>query len=156
MFTGAPPSRLRGMDQLIERSQATAPFKDAVRSFVEGADTDRIVIRGFAPRVKVERVLAQLLAAEPTLQVERVSLTGRSGCSDFSGVLTVETGADAHQIVFTWCCRWRAEREGWTDYFGFPDQIRAAREFGWDCFHTWERRGFAAGAASKSELALTS
>jgi len=128
------------MDQLIDRSQASTPFKDAVRSFVGGADPDRIVIRGFAPRVKVERVLAQLLAADPALPVERVTVTGRSGCSDFSGVITVEAGDDAHQIAFTWCCRWRAEQEGWTDYFGFPDQIRAAREFGWDCFQLWQSK----------------
>ena len=155
MFTGAPTSRLRGMDQLIERSQATASFKDAVRAFVDGAEPDSIVIRGYAPRVKVERVLAQLLAAEPTLPVERVTVTGRSGCSDFSGVITVEAGDDAHQIAFNWCCRWRAEQQGWTDYFGFPDQIRAAREFGWDCFRVWDRRGIAARSVTHGQLALT-
>jgi hypothetical protein len=27
------------------------------------------------------------------------------------------------------------------DYFGFPDQVRAAQEFDWRCFRRWERRG---------------
>lgn len=129
------------MDQLIHRSHASDSFKAAVRAFVDGVDADRIDIRGYAPRVKVERLLAQLLAAEATMAIERVVLTGRSGCSDFTGMVTVETASETHQIAFVWDCRWRAEQEGWTDYFGFPDQIRAAREFGWDCFQTWERRG---------------
>ena len=128
------------MDQLIDRSQATAPFKSAVRDFLRGAPADLIDVRGYAPRVKVERVLAQLLAAEPTLPIERVTLSGRSGCSDFTGELTVVANGLPHVVTFAWDCRWRAEQEGWTDYFGFPDQIRAAREFGWDCFARWDVR----------------
>ena len=42
------------------------------------------------------------------------------------------------QVRFHWDCKWRAQQEGWVDYFGFPDQIRAAREFGWRCFERWE------------------
>ena len=50
---------------------------------------------------------------------------------------TCQPDCSADTFSFTWCCRWRAEQEGWKDYFGFPDQIRAAREFGWDCFQRW-------------------
>ncbi|HYD52290.1 MAG TPA: hypothetical protein VEA99_06675 [Gemmatimonadaceae bacterium] len=128
------------MDQLIDRSQATAPFKRAILSFLNGDEADLIDIRGYAPRVKVERVLTQLLAAEPALPIERVSLSGRSGCSDFIGQVTVVANGLPHVIEFAWDCRWKAEQVGWTDYFGMPDQIRAAREFGWDCFERWEKR----------------
>ena len=44
----------------------------------------------------------------------------------------------ARRVRFHWDCKWRALQEGWTDYFGFPDQVRAAREFGHDCFRLWE------------------
>ena len=42
--------------------------------------------------------------------------------------------------------RWRAEQQGWVDAFGFPDQIRAADEFGWNCFHRWQLHQSAAQA----------
>ena len=129
------------MDHLLERSQATDSFKNAVRAFLEGRDHGPIAIRGYAPRVKVERLLAKLLHDEPQLPIERVDIAGRSGCSDFTGHLVLETATSTTEIAFAWDCRWRAEQEGWTDYFGFPDQIRAAREYGWDCFQRWERRG---------------
>jgi hypothetical protein len=44
------------------------------------------VVAGFAPRVKVVRVLVQLAAAEPALAVARVRVAGASGCADFRGV----------------------------------------------------------------------
>ena len=62
----------------------------------------------------------------------------RSGCSDFVGTAVVEGGGESRVIRFAWDCRWRAEQEGWVDAFGFPDQIRAADEFGWNCFHRWQ------------------
>ncbi|HEX8695519.1 MAG TPA: hypothetical protein VF746_24110, partial [Longimicrobium sp.] len=40
-------------------------------------------------------------------------------------------------VRFVWDCKWKAEQHGWHDYFGFPDQGRAAREFGYDCFRAW-------------------
>jgi hypothetical protein len=142
------------MDQLIDRSHATAPFKSAVRRFLNGSEADLIDVRGYAPRVKIERVLAQLLAAEPALPIERVSVSGRSGCADFSGEMTVVANGQPHVISFVWDCRWRAEQEGWTDYFGFPDQIRAAREFGWDCFQRWDVRApIEAATSSFSRMA---
>ncbi len=79
-----------------------------------------------------------VLTAESHLRIEHVSLNGRSGCSDFVGTVRLETGTEAHVFEFAWNCRWRAEQEGWTDCFGFPDQIRAAREYDWQCFERWE------------------
>jgi hypothetical protein len=113
-------------------------FKSDVLAFVEGSDTARIEIDGHAPRVKVERVLTQLFQAHPELPVERVRLRARSGCSDFTGELVAVAGDAEHRFAFTWCCAWRAEQEGWRDCFGFWDQARAAREFGWDCFAQWK------------------
>jgi hypothetical protein len=122
------------------RAAAAHPdFKADVLAFVQGGSVaPRIELEGHAPRVKVERVLTQLLYAHPDLQVERVRVRGRSGCSDFSGEMTVFASDAEHRIVFTWCCAWRAEQEGWRDCFGFWDQARAAREFGFRCFSRWE------------------
>ena len=54
--------------------------------------------------------------------------------------MDVHTSSGVQVFDFVWDCRWRAEREGYVDYFGFPDQARAAREFDWQCFQVWQRR----------------
>ena len=122
----------------LEAASAHPAFKQGVLDYVRGADTARIELEGYAPRVKVERVLTQLFHAHPTLPVTRVKLKGRSGCSDFTGELVVFAGDAEHRFSFSWCCSWKAEQEGWRDCFGFWDQARAAREFGWNCFQRWE------------------
>ena len=127
------------MDAFLANSRATEPFKQAVESYSTGARAvDRIQIDGKAPRIKVLRVLKQMLATEPELDIERIRLRAESGCSDFVGVLEVETATGVRAYEFVWDCRWRAEQEGWSDYFGFPDQIRAAQELDWQCFSRWE------------------
>jgi hypothetical protein len=83
-------------------------------------------------------VLTQLLHAHPDLPVERVRVSGQSGCSDFTGELVAVAGDVEHRFAFRWCCAWRAEQEGWRDCFGFWDQARAAREYGFRCFSQWE------------------
>jgi hypothetical protein len=123
----------------LEAAAALPELKADVIAFVQGAPASRVLLDGFAPRVKVERVLTQLFHAHPELAVERIVLAGRSGCSDFSGSLTAQAGEIEHRFDFTWCCAWRAEQEGWRDCFGFWDQARAAREFGWRCFSRWEK-----------------
>jgi hypothetical protein len=133
------------MDQLLERSRATAAFKADVRNFATShlAAPKTITAARHAPRVKVLRVVAQLLHSHPAMSVERVHVDAVSGCSDFVGTLLVIADGTQHQVDFAWCCHWRAKQEGWTDAFGFPDQIRAAREFEWDCFERWEPRSAA-------------
>jgi hypothetical protein len=128
------------MQTLMQRSQATSEFKEAVASFVTGQAASLVKVENYVPRVKVQRLLAQLLAVEPALEIEDVVIRGMSGCSDFVGSVEVRTRTGAQVFDFAWCCRWRAEREGYVDYFGFPDQSRAAREFDWQCFQRWERR----------------
>ena len=123
----------------LQGSRASAAFKNAVAGFADGRDTDRVKVESYVPHVKVRRLLTQLLAVEPTLEIEHVVIRGRSGCSDFTGSVEVATASGAHRFDFTWCCRWRAENEGYVDYFGFPDQQRAAQEYDWRCFQRWER-----------------
>lgn len=123
----------------LDAAAAHPEFKRELIDFVRGGDTERIALEGYTPRVKVERVLTQLLHAHPTLPVERVRVNARSGCSDFTGELVAITAdSTEHRFAFTWCCSWKAEQQGWRDCFGFWDQARAAREFGWDCFQRWE------------------
>ena len=122
----------------LDAAAAHPEFKRDLLAYVRGQASERILLEGHAPRVKVERVFTQLFQAHPALAVERVAVRARSGCSDFSGELTVFTDDAEHRFRFVWCCAWRAEQEGWRDCFGFWDQQRAAREFGWDCFRSWE------------------
>ena len=129
------------MEALLATSNATADFKAAIASFVAGEKVERVKLESRVPRVKVQRLLTQLLMVEPGLEIEQVVIRGSSGCSDFVGSVDVQTRSGTHVFDFTWCCRWRAEAEGYVDYFGFPDQARAAQEFDWQCFRYWERRG---------------
>lgn len=126
------------LESILAQSQAAEPFKSAVRSYYATGSADRIRVEGFAPKIKVRRVLAQMLSAEASLPIEQVVLSAQSGCSDFVGTVRVQTATETRVYSFVWDCRWRAEQEGWTDCFGLPDQIRAAEEYGWRCFQRWE------------------
>lgn len=128
------------MDLILGQSVATEQFKLDVTAFCAGRVAPRVSVEGFAPRVKVERLLMQLLSTEADLPITRVVVRGRSGCSDFSGEVKVETISETHVFDFVWDCRWRAQEEGWTDCFGLPDQMRAAQEYGWRCFQVWSPR----------------
>jgi hypothetical protein len=123
----------------LEAAAAHPDLKREVIEFLQGGSPTRLKLNGYVPRVKVERVLTQLFAAHPDLEIQQLRLRGRSGCSDFVGTLTAITPDAEHRFAFTWCCAWRAEQEGWRDCFGFWDQARAAREFGWRCFARWEK-----------------
>ena|SRR5437773_11458146 len=125
------------LEHMLARSRAADEFKKAVRSFCEGARAEHIRVEGVAPPIKVRRVLTHILATEPHLPIERIALRARSGCSDFIGTVHVQTATETRVFEFVWDCRWRAEQEGWTDCFGYPDQMRAAREYDWRCFQHW-------------------
>ena len=128
--------------EFLEQSQASAEFRDAIQSFLrDGRPNERLRFDLYSPPVKVERTLTKLLEQHPDLPIEQVEIEGSSGCEFYRGQLRVTTESDAHRIRFHWDCKWRAMQEGWTDYFGFPDQTRAAREFGYDCFRVWEPEG---------------
>ena len=129
------------LEHILAQSSASDTFKTAVRRYLATGGSERICVEGVAPAVKVKRVLTQMLAAEPHLSIEHISVRGQAGCSDFVGTVSVDTGTETHVYEFIWDCRWRAEQEGWTDCFGFPDQIRAAREYDWRCFARWNPVG---------------
>jgi hypothetical protein len=129
---------LNELEQILAASRAAETFKHAVVSYCQTGNAELIRVDGFAPPVKVRRLIAHILEAEPHLPVERIAVRGRSGCSDFVGTVQVHTSSGTRAFEFVWDCRWRAEQEGWTDCFGFPDQIRAAREYDWRCFERWE------------------
>lgn len=130
---------------LLDRSAASETLKQAIRTIAgqpwgNAPSCEHIVCRRGMPAVKVERVLTQLLNELPHEPIERIEIDARSGCSDFGGELIVHTRDGRRVFEFVWDCRWRAAEEGWTDHWGEPDQIRAAREFGWRCFAVWTER----------------
>ena len=125
------------MDALLAASGATDEFKDSVRQYSTHGKAPLVEATVCAPPIKVMRVLAHLLETEPTLRLERVRIDGSAGCSDFRGSVEAEMDGVVRHWQFIWCCRWRAVEQGWVDCFGFPDQMRAAREFGHRCFELW-------------------
>jgi hypothetical protein len=138
------------MEKMLNGSSATDEFRSAVSSFLAtGGPSERIRFDHRSPRVKVERVMTKLLESEPDLAVEAVTIHASSGCEYYRGELTVDLAdGRVRRFAFDWDCRWRAEEQGWTDYFGLPDQMRAAREFGYDCFRRWDDGDPSKGAAA--------
>jgi hypothetical protein len=128
----------REIAALLDASRADEDFKRDLLAFAVGRPAARVTLLRPAPRLKVVRLLTHLLHAEPTLCVDRVTVEGVSGCSDFRGTLSVHCADGLRVWRFRWDCRWRAVQEGWHDGWGLPDQSRAAREFGWRCFERWE------------------
>ena len=131
------------IEHLISAAEASDAFKEDVVRYAKGLPVERIHTVRHSPRIKVLRLLAQLLNEEPELKIDRVSIDAWSGCSDFRGVVSVTTPAGSKTFRFHWDCSWRAEQQGWFDAFNLPDQIRAAREFGWQCFSKWEEEPIA-------------
>ena len=124
--------------EYLQRSRATDAFRDAIGAFVRtGAANDRVAFDSYSPPIKVERTLIKMLEEYGELAIDRVQIEGRSGCEFFSGRLVIHAREGQRHVRFHWDCKWKAQQEGWVDYFGYPDQIRAAREFGYDCFREW-------------------
>jgi len=123
--------------QLLKRSSASERFKADVVSLLSRVDAPSITYTRMVPRIKVIRLINHLLHAHPEWAIERLRIDARSGCSDFVGTAVVEGAGESRAFEFAWDCRWRAEQQGWVDAYGFPDQIRAADEFGWNCFERW-------------------
>ncbi|MGZ8414343.1 MAG: hypothetical protein ACXWZS_08865 [Gemmatirosa sp.] len=122
---------------LLAASRADAAFAADLLAYADGRATSRVIVLRAAPRLKVLRVLAQLLDAEPALAPTSVQIDAVSGCSDFRGSLAVHTADGVRRWRFRWDCRWRAEQAGWYTPWGLPDQARAADELNWRCFATW-------------------
>ncbi|MEX2571902.1 MAG: hypothetical protein WD737_11440 [Gemmatimonadota bacterium] len=127
--------------EYLGRSSAVPDFRAAIEQFLaSGRPSERVAFGGRSPIIKVERTLTKLLEAYADLPIESVEIAGRSGCEFFRGEAVVRTADAERRIRFDWDCKWKAQALGWTDYFGFPDQTRAAREFGHDCFRGWEEQ----------------
>jgi hypothetical protein len=127
------------LSQLLDQSRVSEPFRSSVAAFVgDSRPNDGVTFDPYSPPVKVERTLVKLLEEHPELEIERVEIEGASGCEFYRGELRIHTTDGTRRVRFHWDCKWRALQEGWTDYFGFPDQARAAREFGHDCFRLWQ------------------
>ena len=120
------------LEEILEKSSATPAFKDATANLADGIRQDRIQFNSGSPPVKVLRLVMKILEGHPGLRIESLVVEGRSGCSDFVGRAVAQPG-DV-RFDFEWDCRWRAEVSGWVDAFGDPDQLRAARTFGYQCF----------------------
>jgi len=122
----------------LDASSVTPPFRQAVADFVRsGRPTEALRFSGNPPSVKIERTLTMLLTAFPQLPVEQVEIVWNSGCEFFRGEMVIRSIGEERRVAFDWDCKWKAKQLGWRDYFGFPDQIRAARELGHDCFRAW-------------------
>lgn len=134
----------------LDRSAATPEFKESVMEFLTSSmPTDRVSFDHRSPPVKVARVVTKLLESEGGLPIESLEIDGSSGCEFYRGeARVVLAGGEVRRIRFRWDCRWKAMEQGWTDYFGFPDQMRAAQVFGYDCFSSWEYVGAEEGAAA--------
>ena len=125
----------REIEALLHASRAGEAFKRDLLAFAVGRPAERVVLLRPAPRLKVLRLLTQLLDAEPALCVDRVADRGIQRLQRLPRAPSPCHCADAARVWrFRWDCRWRAEQEGWHDAWGLPDQSRAAREFGWRCF----------------------
>ena len=122
---------------ILDESAATADFKAAVLSVRARTRTPLVTAARPIPHVKIVRLLTHLLEAERDLAITAVRISADSGCSDLTGVIDVACLDGARRFSFAWDCAWRAEEMGWTDCFGFPDQMRAAREYDWRCFKSW-------------------
>lgn len=127
------------LKDFLERSSATPAFRAAVEEFARtGRPSETLRFDGRSPAVKVERTLTKLLEEHSDVAIEAVELSAHSGCSNYTGSATIRSGDGDLRVSFDWDCQWKAQQMGWTDYFGFADQTRAAREFGYDCFRVWE------------------
>lgn len=126
-------------EELLLQARVGDSFRAALRTFRNtGRPNERITFDRLSPPVKVERMLTKALVEYPDLAIESIEVRGSSGCEFFRGTAIIRTADQERHVRFHWDCKWKAEQQGWADYFGFPDQARAAREFGYDCFRGWE------------------
>ena len=126
------------LTHILDESAATSEFKTAVLSVKERVRTSLVTSARPVPHVKIVRLLTHLLETERDLAITAVRIHADSGCSDLTGVIDVACIDGARRFAFAWDCAWRAQEMGWTDCFGLPDQMRAAREYDWRCFKSWQ------------------
>ncbi len=126
------------LETILENSSATPEFKSAVNRLASGSDQTAIRFTPGNPPVKVLRFVMKLLESHPGIPFESLLVDAQAGCSDYVGRATAQPGNV--QFEFEWDCLWKAEQMGWTDAFGDPDQIRAARTYGYQCFRSLSQK----------------
>ena len=131
------PVTVHNLDELLAKSSATIEFKKDAEALETGNSVISITFNRQVPPVKALRAVMKLLEFDPALEINHVQIEATSGCSDFVGQILVN-GGEA-KFDFIWDCAWRAKQENYVDHFGYPDQIRAAREFKYQCFKKFER-----------------
>lgn len=127
--------RQEELETLLDESAVTTAFRSALAAYRRGEPQDHIMVAGYAPPIKVERLLTKIVEELPDEVINTVQIDARSGCSNFTGRCVLQPSNV--QITFDWDCAWKAEVEGLRSY-GFPDQQRAVEEFGYDCFRIFE------------------
>jgi len=124
------------LEDLLASSAATENFKNAARDLEAGKSQLAIRANAASPPVKVLRFVMKMLETCKEVPIESVEVQAVSGCGNFTGSAVAQPGSI--KIDFDWDCEWRAQQEGWKDPFGDPDQIRAARSLGYQCFRKFE------------------
>ncbi len=128
------------VEELLDQSKASGEFRDALLHFERNkSPSERIHFPPGNPPVKVLRAVCALLEAQPGLIIDSVQVKGHSGCSNYIGEIIVNGGERTFR--FDWDCAWKAEEQGWRDFFGEPDQVRAAKAFGYKCMKSLEPAG---------------
>lgn len=128
---------VRSLEELLDASRASAEFKDAVEKLAANQSQNRVSGNGVIPPIKLLRFVMKMLEQHPETPFESVHIEGESSCSGFSGHATAQPGDQ--YFAYDWDCAWRAREEGWSDAYGDPDQIRAARTLGYQCFRRFEK-----------------
>lgn len=128
---------VRSLEELLDASRAHADFKQAVRALAAGSNQDRIRANAGSPPVKVLRFIMKLIEQHPDEAFESLVVDAESSCSGYTGHAVAQPGSQRYE--FDWNCAWRAVEEGWKDPFGDPDQVRAARTLGYQCFRRFDR-----------------
>ena len=124
------------LQTLLDASKAEDTFKQAVLNFAGGDDSDLIKSSPGSPRIKLLRVLMKLLEMFPHEVITNVREEGISSCSGYRGMVIF--GPEGKRAEFHWNCYWKAQQEGLKTWYGEPDQSKAARKFGYQCFETFK------------------
>jgi hypothetical protein len=134
---------MRSTTEILANSAAAETFKVAVLDIEAGRGNPLVEHSWQHPKVKVLRVLLKLLDTHPAAPVQRALIEAQSGCSDFRGRLRYYS-PEEHTVRFVWDCAWKAREVGYKLPSGGADQVRAAREFGYECFQDFREEPGAA------------
>lgn len=123
--------------RLLARSSADESFKAAINQFCSDKRSDLIQYPAGSPRIKILRVLMKLLEEFPNEPITDVHIEAKSTCSTYAGY--VEFGPNRSKVRFKWDCLWKAKQEGLVTWYGEPDQTKAAKTFGYQCFEEFQQ-----------------